>query len=496
MKRYVLILVPLGVLLAVAILAVPGLSSATFTSSTFSGTGTVSAADDWTPPTVSLQTPPAAVRGTVTVTATASDAGSGIKDVRIEQRAAGSADWTTVCSVASAPYTCSTDTTGATNGSYDLRAIATDKAGNTATSATVRTLVDNQAPTVTMTDPGNQLSGTRTFAATATDAHSGVAQVVIQASSNGSTWSTICTDSSSPYSCEYDTKQLTGGTYSFRAVATDKAGNTATSALVTNRVVDNAVATVTLADPGAHLAGTVNLTATGTSTAGVKSVAIQRSPAGANSWTDVCSDTSSPYACSWVTTTGTPDGLYDLRAVLTDTNGKTTTSAVVANRRVDNSPLTAVDIQTTNGGTAGRPDAGDTVIYTFSRQVNPASIVSGWNGSSRAVTASLDVGWFGSISSFEVDGANLGRIDLGARYNATLNNNISIGSTMTASTETVDGVPRTVVTVRLNSVSGSTVTVANNATMTWTPSAAVRDLLSRAASGAAVIESGTADRDF
>ncbi|WP_418605974.1 hypothetical protein [Georgenia sp. SUBG003] len=47
-----------------------------------------------------------------------------------------------------------------------------------------------------------------------------------------------------------------------------------------------------------------------------------------------------------------PNGLYDLRAVLVD--GKGVTTGVVTERRTDNSPLRGLDVQTVNGGPAGR----------------------------------------------------------------------------------------------------------------------------------------------
>ena len=89
------------------------------------------------------------------------------------------------------------------------------------------------APTVTMTDPGSPLSGTRTFAATAADAHSGLATVEIQYAASGtSTWKSLCTIEAEPWSCRAATNDLANGTYSFRAIATDEAGNATTSAAV------------------------------------------------------------------------------------------------------------------------------------------------------------------------------------------------------------------------------------------------------------------------
>ena len=70
------------------------------------------------------------------------------------------------------------------------------------------------------------------------------------------------TDTGSPYSVSFDTSGVSDGLYDLRTVATDVAGNTTISALVTNRRVDNTAPTASLDDPGANLRGTVTLTST------------------------------------------------------------------------------------------------------------------------------------------------------------------------------------------------------------------------------------------
>ena len=62
----------------------------------------------------------------------------------------------------------------------------------------------------------------------------------------------------------------------------------------------------------------MTLTATAADAAsGIASVELQRSPAGAGTWTTIGSDTSAPYAVQ-LDTAALADGLYDLRAVATD----------------------------------------------------------------------------------------------------------------------------------------------------------------------------------
>lgn len=590
--------------LAAALLGVgmPGFSSASFVTTSVNSSS-VSASNDWTPPNVVMSPPGATVTGTVTVSASASDAETGIASVVIELAPGGTGAWTQLCTATTAPYTCSWATTSVSDGNYDLRARGTDRAGYSTTSATVTTsvvntarvtltnpgdivrgnvpltatayntgqakanltiayrlagtaswtticsasgvvtlsctwstttspvtsdfydlravavvgtstytdvvadvLVDNIAPTVTMTDPGSPLSGTRTFTATATDAESGLARVVLEYAPTGSTtWTPMCTATTTPYSCRFDTTTLADGTYAFRATGTDVAGNVRTSAIVSPRIVNNTVASVSVDDPGAYLGGTVTLTANASSTNGVASVAIQRAPSAGGAFTGICTDTTAPYSCPWDTTM-VADGLYDLRAVLTDQKGITLTSAVVTGRRVDNSPLKGADVQATNGGTTvARPDAGDQIVFTYTRQVAPASILAGWTGNAQAVTVRLRdgllVGLPGTEDVLDVQtttgaAVNLGSVNLKQSY-AKQNKTLSFPSSqMTATVATVNGVPRTSITVTLGTppVAASTATAA--AAMVWTPSTAATSPTGQPCSAAPVTEPGTNDKDF
>jgi hypothetical protein len=582
-------------------LPLTGSSSATFTGQSRS-TATVGSAADWTPPTVTMTDPGSVLQGTATVAAQASDGESGVASVAIQYLRSGTSGWTTICTDTSTPYSCSWTTTGVEDGTYSLRAIATDAAGYETVSAPVSTTVansmtvvlgdpgdavrgtvplsitllnaglplwsvrveyvesggtawkaacaydalapytcswnttglangdyeiravatvvglatrysvvdevtvDNLAPTVAVTDPGTPLRGTVGLTATASDAHAGVSQVVLQQQRSGTTgWTDVCTATDEPFRCSLDTTKLTDGSYSFRAIATDGAGNTTTSATVTNRVVDNTVSSVSLDDPGAELAGTVALQARANSTAGVTKVVIQRAPNGGSTWTDICTAAAAPYTCSWNTTT-VASGLYDLRAVLTDGTGKTTTSAVVSARRVDNSPLRGTDVQTTNGGgTAGRLEAGDTITFAYSRAVQLSTVTSGWTGTALPVTvrvrdgAALGLGSTGDSLDVQRSGGsvNLGLVNLRGDY-LKAGKTVTFNATMTATTVTVDGVQQTRVTVTVGTLaSGKGLRTVNKAAaMTWAPSAAVLDTSGNACATTTVTESGALDREF
>jgi len=178
---------------------------------------------------------------------------------------------------------------------------------------------------------------------------------------------------------------------------------------------------------------------------------------------------------------------YALRAV--DGNGnvatKNTFSVVV-----DTTVPSGADIQTTNGGTAGRPDAGDAVVFTYSEQIDPESVLAGWTGPSTAVTVRIANN--ASNDTLTVwNAANSAQLPLGSL--ATKGNYVTaattFGATMVQSGSTI--------TVTLGALTSGTVTT--NATagiMTWTPSATATDAAANACSTTARNEGGASDVDF
>jgi hypothetical protein len=488
-----------------------GLSGASYNASSTNPQTQVTSAADWVPPTVSLTDPGAAIHGVVKLEATAADTyGSGVSSVRIQRALAGSGSWTDVCAASAPPYTCSLETTTLANDYYDLRAIATDAAGFTSTDAITDVQVDNLAPAVSMVDPGSKLSGVVTLSAEASDADSGVASVTIQRAASGlSTWTDVCTAIATPYSCRFDTRTVAEGTYDFRAVATDVAGNSKTSTAVQNRRIDNTVSSVSLEDPGAYLRGTVTLQANASSTAGIASVTIQRSPAAKSSWSEVCRPTSSPYSCPF-NTTSVPDGSYDFRAVMVTASGTQLISSTVAARQVDNTETHGLDVQATNrtGGLLGRMESGDLIAFTYSEQMSPGSIVPGWSGTAPVAFYArlrdgnlLGTGATGDTLQLSTDSAGsnlvrLGSVNLHGDFVKT-NKTSVFNATLSVSTQTVGGASVSVVTATIGSLaSGGALKTAAAAQMVWTPSASATDLSGNVCSAAPVAETGALDRDF
>ncbi|HEX8119848.1 MAG TPA: Ig-like domain-containing protein [Solirubrobacteraceae bacterium] len=455
--------------------------------------------DNAAPTGVTMTDPGSPLTGTVAFSGDAADALSGLASITY-QYWSGSA-WVDICTAGTSPWSCSTSTAAVPDGAHDVRALAADQAANTTASATITSrMFDNTDPSVAVTDPGQYLRGSVVFAATASDGSgTGVTQVALQRSPAGtSTWTTICTDTSSPYACPaFDTTTLADGLYDFRAVALDGVSRTGTSATLTNRRVDNAPPATSVTDPGAYIGGTVAIDATGTDTggSGVANVRIQRSPTGAGTWTDICTDTVSPYSCSWVTTL-VADGGYDLRSIATDNAGNTTTSLLVTNRRVDNTAPTAVDVQTTNGGTTpGRIDTGDAIVFTYSEQVDPGTLVAGWNGTgttpvtihvdNKATNDHIVVFNAGNTAAIPlIDSGNW--LVLGRDYASS---NAVFSGTLAQSGATV--------TLLFGAYqSGGLGTPGGTPSMTWNPNASVLDFAGNATSTASVGEQGGADTDF
>ena len=235
---------------------------------------------------------------------------------------------------------------GLADGSHTFQVRATDLAGDVdASPASITWTIDATPPGGGLADPGQFLRGTVALTASPSDTGAGIQSVDFQVSpANAGSWGSLGIDTTDPYTVNWDTTALADGAYDLRIVVTDNATNSTPSAVVEDRVVDNTAPEATMDDPGAYLRGNVPLNASATDAgSGVASVAFQRSPAGAGTWTAV--------AGSW-DTTGVADGLYDLRVTVTDSAGNATTSAPVSNRRVDN---------TRPGLTASTPADGSTL---------------------------------------------------------------------------------------------------------------------------------------
>lgn len=194
-------------------------------------------------PTTTISAP-SPMSGTVQVTAAPADEDSGVASVALSYRLQGTTAWTTLCTVTASPWRCALDTTKLTNlATYELRAIATDVAGNASLAATVSRQVNNGLATITITSPlgGDLVKGTHTITTDySTPLSSPASQVVFQAKpSASSNWVTVCTDLTAPYTCDWATAGLTSGSWDLRATMTYGAALTVTSPVVTVQIDNN-----------------------------------------------------------------------------------------------------------------------------------------------------------------------------------------------------------------------------------------------------------------
>ena len=117
---------------------------------------------------------------------------------------------------------------------------------------------------VVMNDPGDVVRGTLTVSANLYNAPIAYTLAVQYSVAGANSWTTLCQGLvTTSQTCTWNTtaKAFTSGeSYDFRAVAT--AGATVvTSAVVADVLVDNTAPTVSMADPGSPLRGTVTLAA-------------------------------------------------------------------------------------------------------------------------------------------------------------------------------------------------------------------------------------------
>jgi hypothetical protein len=275
---------------------------------------------DTTAPTASVDSAPPALTNSATTTFTfsANEAGS-----------------TFACQLDGSAYApCASPRiySGLGDGAHTFRVKATDVLGNAGAPAAAAWTVDTGAPAASLGDPGANLSGTVTLAATASDPN-GIQSVRFERSAAGSgTWSPIDTDTAAPYSADLVTKALADGVWDFRVVAIDAAGNTSLSGVVTPRV-DNTAPSASVSAAQIFARAPIDVSATASDDgSGVASLTFERAPRGSVSWVTFATVTTPPYTTKF-DPAGLADGPYDVRALVTDAAGnvaRSTTSVTVA----------------------------------------------------------------------------------------------------------------------------------------------------------------------
>jgi chitinase len=247
-------------------------SCADFTARSTSS-ATVTTAADFNTVAVSLTAIGSPLTGNVSLQATASS-DRGIANVTFQYAPAGTTDWVDVCTDTTLAYGCMWNTPAIPDGTYDVRALATDIAGCARAAVRTSRVVDNYALSVTLADPG-AMSGTTSLTATAAYASSGISYLKIQHRAAGATaWIDLCSATTNPRTCSLDTTTLPEGERELRAVVRDGAGHVAKTTPI-SRMVDNTPPETTPNIPPQG-SGSVTVSAEATdSGSGIRSVIFQ-----------------------------------------------------------------------------------------------------------------------------------------------------------------------------------------------------------------------------
>lgn len=475
------------VLLAVLGIATGGVaaSGADFTAKSTSPT-TIGAAADFNTVTVSLGTVNTPLTGTVALSATAGS-NRGVANVKFQYAPSGTTDWTDACAADTvAPYTCSWGTPSIADGTYDVRAYATDTAGYSRGSVRTARVIDNYTLSVTLADPG-AMSGSEALTATAANASDGIQYLRIQHRAAGATtWIELCTGTINPRTCNLDTTALPEGDRELRAVVRDNAGHVAQTTPITREIDNTPPVTTPNIPPQASGQVTVSAEASD-SGSGIQSVTFQAYYMG--QWVNVCVDTSAPYSCT-TDSLGVADGAYSVRVITTDNAGVSTTGATYQ-IVIDNQTPAGSDVAAGNGGaTAGRLGSGDWIRFTWTEPMAPASILAGWTGSSQAITVRVRNNLSNDEMHFYSGATQLNLVlsatdlKLGGNFVST---NAEFNATMSQSGNAI--------TVTLGSQISGSLSTAVGGNMTWRPSSSAQDLGGRASATTQVAETG-ADLDF
>ena len=323
-------------------------------------------------PTVSFKTPlaGATISGSISQTSACEATGTNIRRVVFSVSSPGGAT-TALNTEYTAPWTCNIDTRKFADGSYTLKAVAYDAANLSASATRSVTIkngtVTNAPPSVSLTAPasGATVSGTAVNCAANASDTNGVTQV--QFFLDGVA---LSTDTTSPYTCSFDSTKLTNATHTLRATATDGQGATSSAQVSFN--VNNGTAggttnpapVVTFTKPanGATVptSGAVSCTVTATDADGIASL----------KWyldgNLVNTELSSPYDTCNIN--NLPAGAHVIKAVATDKKGALGEAQITVNAggsTTTNTPPVVTFTKPANGATVPTSGAvGCTVTAT------------------------------------------------------------------------------------------------------------------------------------
>ncbi|MEX0616988.1 MAG: Ig-like domain-containing protein [Candidatus Woykebacteria bacterium] len=241
---------------------------------------------------------------------------------------------------------------------------------------------DAELPQLTITSPtnGTTVSGTVNISTTATD-NVGVTRVEFYLDNSGAA---LCTDTTAPYTCSWDSRSVTNGNHTVATKAYDAANNQASQTVsvnVNNPIPDTEKPSVSIQSPPQNqtVSNTVSVIATASDNIGVTKVEFYVD--GALKSTDTSLD---PYSFSW-DTKSVSNGSHTLQAKAHDAVpniGESTIITVFVSNDVGTPTPPSVDIK------ANGSNGPVTIIYNTSATLS-------WS-SSGASSCAASGGWSGS----------------------------------------------------------------------------------------------------
>ncbi|PIE78915.1 MAG: hypothetical protein CSA15_05385, partial [Candidatus Delongbacteria bacterium] len=278
-------------------------------------------------PVVSIDSPTDgssfAIGETVSIEITATDSDGMVDQVDIY------VGETMVTSLTSLPFNYNWDTSDFEEGTYSLKAVATDNDGLTTESSMVNVTLtaSNEAPMITIDSPANgsdfNIGDMVSVEMTAMDSDGTIDKVDLYLNDE-----MVVSLTNEPFNYNWDTSNFEAGNYNLKAVATDNDGLTGESIDVNVSLIHSYQAPVVSIDSptdGSSFAigETVSIEITATDSDGmVDQVDIYVGE------TMVTSLTSLPFNYNW-DTSDFEEGTYSLKAVATDNDGLTTESSMV-----------------------------------------------------------------------------------------------------------------------------------------------------------------------
>ncbi len=448
----------------------------------------------------------------------ASDTGSGLRNVQISIRRGtgnywdgtgfnsttevlltptGTANWSYALPATSFPA----------EGAYTVRVRATDNAGNVHTTTSSHTIDRTAPPVPTIVGKPSNTSNTKNPTFTFANSES---EVTYECRIDGGTFTTCTTP--------YTYSGLPDGSHTVEVRSLDAAGNRSNAASYT-WTIDTVAPTASITYPtaGAFYNNSTWLGGCGTATTGdfcgtagdahtgLATVRVGIQQGSGNYWNGTAFNSPTEVLFTPVGTTSwsyaflagnfPADGTYTVRAHVADTAGNVTVGSTTFH--IDRTAPIAQDIQTTTAGTNGRPEANDTITFTYSETMAPGSILTGWNGSSTNVVVRItDGGGSNDVltvwDTADTQRLSLGSVDLGRTDYVT--KNVRYGLSGNASTMIQNAAA---ITVTLGTPNDTTAlqTAAATGQMGWSTTGAGTDLAGNSGASTAT-ESGPADKDF